>query len=274
MRCCHIFRRERRSKIDITGASWGSLSCRSLSRLDKTRRQKSIGRRTPLLLRWSYCILVDVVVEIYLDAGNPSICQLPFSEDRRPADLAVDCVVHGCRHRHVSRLISTKRRARPFASHHPLIDDHATIQSTPFHSMHRSPPGLLVADDNSDECRQVPCSLPRVPWSVHVIYHVSSCVTERICLVVPSVDVDDWRTSPQCLVAAPLWQIVADKGSTTAAAGCWIIARRSTIDQTTDIVANAPTTRFLRDELKSVAAPAAAIKIWLIAREAFLCVRI
>lgn len=92
--------------------------------------------------------------------------------------------------------------APPFASHHPLIDDHVTIRSTPFHSMHRSPPGLLVADDNADECGQA----ARVPFyravgSLHVIYHVSSCVTERICLVGRRRRL---LHGPQCLVPTPL----------------------------------------------------------------------
>ena len=99
--------------------------------------QSYLKSSNPLSRVWSRCILVDVVVEIYLDVGNPSICQLPFSEDAWPAACRSDRPAHGCRHRHVSRLISTKRWARLFASHYPLIDDHVTIHSTPFHSTHR-----------------------------------------------------------------------------------------------------------------------------------------
>ena len=106
---CHILLKEYRTTTGKSRQSY--VVCEVVVRSWRSHQTSVNLPGRPLPWGWFHRIRVDAVVEIYLDVGNPSICQWSFSEDRRRR------ASRGCRHGHVSRLTgsTTQRRAVRFS---------------------------------------------------------------------------------------------------------------------------------------------------------------
>jgi len=194
---CRILGREQRQKTTVV------VVCKV--RVIGPLRRNELGvapshqkSSNPLSRVWSHSILVDAVVEIYLDVGNPSICQSPFSEDRgRPAERAgrrlgstwLSTSTHVTPHKHEAPSAAVR-----FASSTHWRPRNDPVHSIPFHA----PQSTRITGRWRQHWRMWTSPVFPLPCRrcLCVIYHVSSCVTERICLVVPSVGVDDCYTVP------------------------------------------------------------------------------